>query len=453
MQFCVLVFIMKKFSMTPVRAVSLTFLAVIFTGALLLTLPIAARNGQSTNFIDALFTASSATCVTGLTVVDTYTHWTLFGQIVILCLIQIGGLGFMTIFTMISLALKRNIMIRERKILMQSTGAEHMGGIIRLIKRILRGTIFFELLGTLLLAIRFCGDFGFVKGLYMSLFHAVSAFCNAGFDILGVLWPGASLIPYRSDWLVMCTIMGLITIGGLGFLVWSDIVKFRFNFKKFGLHSKIVIATSVLLVVVSTLLFLLLENAHTLKGMSAGDKLLNAMFMAVTPRTAGFYAVDYGQMSESGSLLTMLLMFIGGSSGSTAGGIKTTTFAVLLLAMYTMIRNRDSVCCFKRKIHSGAVALATSVAFIYLAVNVVSAGILCAIQDFSIREALFEVISATGTVGLTCGITPDLHPFSKCLVSFLMYGGRVGLLSLAIGLGEQKRTLTSARPVESVMIG
>lgn len=453
MQFCVLVFIMKKFSMTPVRAVSLTFLAVIFTGALLLTLPIAARSGQSTNFIDALFTASSATCVTGLTVVDTYTHWTLFGQIVILCLIQIGGLGFMTIFTMISLALKRNIMIRERKILMQSTGAEHMGGIIRLIKRILRGTIFFELLGTLLLAIRFCGDFGFVKGLYMSLFHAVSAFCNAGFDILGVLWPGASLIPYRSDWLVMCTIMGLITIGGLGFLVWSDIVKFRFNFKKFGLHSKIVIATSVLLVVVSTLLFLLLENAHTLKGMSAGDKLLNAMFMAVTPRTAGFYAVDYGQMSESGSLLTMLLMFIGGSSGSTAGGIKTTTFAVLLLAMYTMIRNRDSVCCFKRKIHSGAVALATSVAFIYLAVNVVSAGILCAIQDFSIREALFEVISATGTVGLTCGITPDLHPFSKCLVSFLMYGGRVGLLSLAIGLGEQKRTLTSARPVESVMIG
>lgn len=444
---------MKKFSMTPVRAVSLTFLAVIFTGALLLTLPIAARSGQSTNFIDALFTASSATCVTGLTVVDTYTHWTLFGQIVILCLIQIGGLGFMTIFTMISLALKRNIMIRERKILMQSTGAEHMGGIIRLIKRILRGTIFFELLGTLLLAIRFCGDFGFVKGLYMSLFHAVSAFCNAGFDILGVLWPGASLIPYRSDWLVMCTIMGLITIGGLGFLVWSDIVKFRFNFKKFGLHSKIVIATSVLLVVVSTLLFLLLENAHTLKGMSAGDKLLNAMFMAVTPRTAGFYAVDYGQMSESGSLLTMLLMFIGGSSGSTAGGIKTTTFAVLLLAMYTMIRNRDSVCCFKRKIHSGAVALATSVAFIYLAVNVVSAGILCAIQDFSIREALFEVISATGTVGLTCGITPDLHPFSKCLVSFLMYGGRVGLLSLAIGLGEQKRTLTSARPVESVMIG
>ena len=158
-------------------------------------------------------------------------------------------------------------------------------------------------------------------------------------------------------------------------------------------------------------------------------------------------------MSESGSLLTMLLMFIGGSSGSTAGGIKTTTFAVLLLAMYTMIRNRDSVCCFKRKIHSGAVALATSVAFIYLTVNIVSAGILCAIQDFSIREALFEVISATGTVGLTCGITPDLHPFSKCLVSFLMYGGRVGLLSLAIGLGEQKRTLTSARPVESVMIG
>lgn len=453
MQFCVLVLNMKKFSMTPVRAVSLTFLAVIFTGALLLTLPFAARNGQSTNFIDALFTASSATCVTGLTVVDTYTHWTLFGQIVILCLIQIGGLGFMTIFTMISLALKRNIMIRERKILMQSTGAEHMGGIIRLIKRILRGTIFFELLGTLLLAIRFCGDFGFVKGLYMSLFHAVSAFCNAGFDILGVLWPGASLIPYRSDWLVMCTIMGLITIGGLGFLVWSDIVKFRFNIKKFSLHSKIVITTSVLLVVVSTLLFLLLENAHTLKGMSAGDKLLNAMFMAVTPRTAGFYAVDYGQMSESGSLLTMLLMFIGGSSGSTAGGIKTTTFAVLLLAMYTMIRNRDSVCCFKRKIQSGVVALATSVAFIYLTVNIVSAGILCALQDFTVREALFEVISATGTVGLTCGITPDLHPFSKCLVSFLMYGGRVGLLSLAIGLGEQKRTLTSARPVESVMIG
>lgn len=444
---------MKKFSITPVQAIALTLLATILTGTILLMLPIAARSGQSTNFIDALFTASSATCVTGLTVVDTYLHWTLFGQLVILCLIQIGGLGFMTVFTMISLALKRNIMIRERKILMQSTGAEHMGGVIRLLKRILRGTIFFELLGTLLLSIRFCGDFGFVKGIYMSVFHSVSAFCNAGFDIMGVVRPGSSLIPYRSDWLVMCTIMALITIGGLGFLVWSDIVKFRFNVKKYSLHSKIVIVTSAALVIASTLLYLVLENSHVLKGMSVGDKLLNSLFMAVTPRTAGFFTVDYGQVSEGGSLLTMLLMFIGGSSGSTAGGIKTTTFAVLILAMFAVICNYDSVCCFKRKIHNANVALATSVAFIYLAAIIVSAGILCALQDFTVREALFEVVSATGTAGLTCGITQSLHPFSKCLISFLMYGGRLGLLSLAIGFSKQKRSLSSERPVESVMIG
>lgn len=431
----------------------MVFLAIILVGALLLTLPISARNGQSTNFIDAMFTAASATCVTGLTVFDTYTHWSLFGQVVILLLIQIGGLGFMTILTMISLVLKRNIMIRERKILMQSAGAEHMGGIIRLMKRILRGTIFFELLGALLLSLRFCRDFGFLKGAFLSIFHSVSAFCNAGFDLLGCVTPNASLIPYRSDWLVMLTIMALITIGGLGFLVWSDMVKFRFSVKKYSLHAKIVLTVSAVLFVSGTLLFLVLERTHTLRELSTGDRLLNAMFMSVTPRTAGFFTVDYGQMSESGSLLTMLLMFIGGSSGSTAGGIKTTTFAVLILAMLTAVRRRDSVCCFKRKLHPAAVALATSVACIYLTVNIFSAGLLCAFQEFSLRESLFEVISATGTVGLTCGITPDLHPLSQCLVAFLMYGGRIGLLSLAVSLGEQKRSLLSERPIESVMIG
>lgn len=452
MQFCIGDF-MKKQTLSPARIISLIFLAIILLGSFLLMLPVSARSGQATGFIDAMFTAASATCVTGLSVVDTYQHWSLFGQLVILILIQIGGLGFMTVFTMISLALKRNIMIRERKILMQAAGAEHMGGVIRLIKRILRGTVLFEGLGALLLALRFCPDFGFLKGFYFSVFHSVSAFCNAGFDLFGCLSPGTSLMAYRSDWLVMLTVMALITVGGLGFLVWSDIVKFRFSFKKFSLHSKIVLTASAVLFVVGTVLFLVLENAHTLRGLPAGDKLLNAMFLAVTPRTAGFFTVDYGQVSEGGSLLTMLLMFIGGSSGSTAGGIKTTTFVVLLLAMFSVARNRADVCSFKRKIQPAAVTLATSVACIYLSVNIIAAGLLCAVQDVGLKEALFEVISATGTVGLSCGITAGLHTFSKCVIILLMYGGRIGLLSLAVGLGEQKRTLSSQRPVESVMVG
>lgn len=444
---------MKKLFLTPTRIISFIFLVMILVGSVLLALPVSTRGEEATPFIDAMFTAASSTCVTGLSVFDTYTHWSLFGQIVILVLIQIGGLGFMTVFTMVSLALKRNIMIRERKLLMQSAGAEQMGGIIRLVKRIVRGTVFFELLGTLLLSLRFCADFGFIKGIYISLFHSVSAFCNAGFDILGLVSPGSSLMPYRSDWLVLLTIMLLITVGSLGFLVWSDIVKFRLCVKKFSLHSKIVLAASVLLFTVSTLLFLIFENTHTLQGMSIGDKLLNAMFMAVTPRTAGFFTVDYGQVSESGSLLTMLLMFIGGSSGSTAGGIKTTTFAVLLLAMCASARKRDAVCVFKRRIHPDTVGLATSVSFIYLAVHAFSACLLCAVQDFSLKEALFEVISAAGTVGLTCGITADLQAVGKCMMILLMYGGRIGLLSLAIGLSEQRKAPSSQRPIESVMIG
>lgn len=437
---------------TPVRIIALSFLGIIATGTLLLMLPAATRQG-STGFTNALFTATSATCVTGLTVYDTYTHWSYFGQAVILALIQVGGLGFMTFFSALALALKRNIQIREQKILAETSAAGAIGGITSLLKRIVLGTAGFEIAGTLLLAIRFCRDFGFFKGLYISLFHAVSAFCNAGFDIIGIATPGQSLTAYRGDPLVILTVSALILIGGLGFIVWSDLVKCRFSFRKFSLHTKISVTVTCVLIVIPTALFLIFENNTAFENFSAGEKLLNAFFMAVTPRTAGFFTVDYGSISESGSLLTMLLMFTGGCPGSTAGGVKTTTIAVLAATLAATVRGRDSAVAFKRRISPETVRSAIAVGGIYITVDIAAACLVCAVGGFTIREGLFEVISATGTVGLTCGITPRLDTFLKYVIVFLMYAGRVGLLSLAIALGRPRRRQQSERPTEFVAIG
>ena len=370
----------KKLTYTQI--IVLSFLSIILIGSLLLTLPLSSRSGEWTPFLDAMFTATSATCVTGLVVYDTYTHWSAFGQAIILVLIQIGGLGIMTCIAMLSLILKRRISLSERRLLMQSAGSLQHNGIVILIKQIITGTAIVELCGALLLAIVFCPRMGFTVGLWNAVFHSVSAFCNAGFDLMGRYSAFSSLSGdglYNNP-IVMITLMLLIVIGGIGFLVWNDVIKKRTSFKKYEVHSKIVLTTSALLIGIGFVLFFIFEYKHSLAGMSLGQKLLNALFEAITPRTAGFASVDLNSMSDSGTLLTMILMFIGGSPGSTAGGIKTTTFVVLLLCALNSARRYGSITVFKRKLDQNTVAQASSIATVYAAGVFIAAMIICALE-------------------------------------------------------------------------
>ncbi len=443
----------KKLTYTQI--IVLSFLSIILIGSLLLTLPLSSRSGEWTPFLDAMFTATSATCVTGLVVYDTYTHWSAFGQAIILVLIQIGGLGIMTCIAMLSLILKRRISLSERRLLMQSAGSLQHNGIVILIKQIITGTAIVELCGALLLAIVFCPRMGFTVGLWNAVFHSVSAFCNAGFDLMGRYSAFSSLSGdglYNNP-LVMITLMLLIVIGGIGFLVWNDVIKKRTSFKKYEVHSKIVLTTSALLIGIGFVLFFIFEYKHSLAGMSLGQKLLNALFEAITPRTAGFASVDLNSMSDSGTLLTMILMFIGGSPGSTAGGIKTTTFVVLLLCALNSARRYGSITVFKRKLDQNTVAQASSIATVYAAGVFIAAMIICALEPYSFTQIVFEIVSAVATVGLSTGITPNLCAASQILLMVLMFAGRIGGLTFVLVLAERRINVPISRPTVKILIG
>ncbi len=439
--------------LTYTRIIALGFMGMILFGGFLLSLPIATKSGDATPFLDALFTATSATCVTGLVIYDTYTHWSVFGQLVILVLIQIGGLGFMSIVTMASIFLGRRIGLSERKLLVQSTSIMELGGSVALLKRIVFATIIFETAGAILLATRFCPLFGFKTGIYFAIFHSVSAFCNAGIDILGGFGPFCSLAPFQNDPIIILTITALIIIGGIGFIVWDDIYHKKYHFRSYRLHTKLVIIMTGLLLIGGTILFLIFEYNHTLLGKPFLEKILSSFFMATTPRTAGFSVVDLNKMSNSSSLLTMLLMFIGGSPGSTAGGIKTTTFAALVMATVAASRHLPNVNVFKRRIENSIVRQATSIFSIYLFATLSATMLICAITPFGLKEVLLEVISAAGTVGLSAGITPHLNIVSKITILLLMYGGRVGILSLALVLAEKHQIAPVDRPTEKIILG
>lgn len=443
--------IKKKLSYTQI--IASVYAIIILIGTLLLCLPLASREGSATSFIDSLFTATSATCVTGLSVFDTYTHWSLFGQIVILGLIQIGGLGFMTCFTLLMMALKRSIRLHERVLTVQSAGVFDMENISKMIQKIALGTIIFEGTGTLLLAIRFCPILGFGKGIYYALFHSVSAFCNAGFDILGGLKAGGSLTYFATDYLVNITIILLIVIGGLGFVVWNDLLLHGWHVRKYHLHTKIVLMMTALLFVVGTGLFFVFEIEHTHAGLSVGDSVLMSAFQSITPRTAGFFTADYANMSESGILLTTILMLIGGSPGSTAGGIKTTTVLVLFLGTFASVRNTQNVTVFKRRLDDASLRQAMAVFAIYISFVMVITMLICAIQDFSLKDVLFEVVSAVATVGLSTGITPELNTMSQFLLVIGMFGGRIGMITLAAVLTRKHENVPVERPVEKILIG
>lgn len=442
-----------KAQKSTTRMIAFGFAVIILAGALLLSLPISNRAGHG-NLIKSLFTATSATCVTGLVVADTYQNWTTFGQIVILCLIQVGGLGFMTIGAFISVLLKKRIGLHEREQLHESVNTLEIAGVVRLVKKIVQGTFCIELLGATLLAFRFIPRFGVGRGIYFSIFHAISAFCNGGFDLMGVNEAYSSLVAFEGDILVNIVVAALILVGGIGFVVWDDVMRHKWHFKKYMLHSKIVISVTVLLTVIGTGVFFITENNASLAGMNPLEKVLGAFFCAVTPRTAGFNTVDTAALSNAGKVLTMVMMFIGGSPGSTAGGAKTTTIIVLLFYATAMITNREDINLFGRRLSDDVVKKANAVVAINFSLAIAAAVVIMASQPLlNFEDVLFEVLSAIGTVGMTTGITRDLNTLSRIIIMVLMYCGRLGSLSFALVFAQKNASASVRLPQEKIIVG
>ncbi|WP_077610506.1 TrkH family potassium uptake protein [Clostridium sp. Marseille-P2415] len=429
------------------------FFCLIMTGALLLMLPISSRDGQSENFLNCLFTATSASCVTGLVVRDTWSQWSLFGQLVILTMIQIGGLGFITVGVFISIVLRRKIGLKERGLLQESVNTLQIGGVVRLAKRIIKGTCIFEGTGAVLLAIRFIPQYGFWKGLFYGIFHAISAFCNAGFDLMGNQKPYSSFVAYYDDWLVNLVIMSLIIIGGIGFIVWDDLYRNKLHFRKYMLHTKIVLVSTVTLVFGGGFLFYLLERNNLLVGMNVSGQILTSLFSSVTARTAGFNTTDTAALTDGSKLLTIILMFIGGSPGSTAGGIKTTTLFVLLMCVYSNIKQTYGVNIFGRRLEEEAIKRAGTILTINLFLALTASLVIMAIQPLGFSDILFETASAIGTVGMTTGITRDLYSVSRVIIIILMYSGRIGSLSFALAFVQSQRKVHIEQPVEAINVG
>lgn len=443
----------KRMKLTYTKVITIGFALLIFLGAFVLMLPISSRSGDWTPFTNALFTSTSATCVTGLIVYDTFTHWSLFGQITIITLIQIGGLGFMTIITMFSFLLKRRIGLRERRLLMESSGSLELKGVIKMIRKILYGTFITEAVGAVLLSIRFVPKMGLLKGIYNAVFHSVSAFCNAGFDLMGRYEPFSSLTLFYDDVLVNLTVCALIIVGGVGFIVWNDIFNLRQNIRRYTLHSKIVLITTGVLLLIGTVLFYIFERDGVLSDMPEHKRWLVSFFQSVTPRTAGFNTADLASISHSTVIIFCLLMFIGGSPGSTAGGVKTTTFAVLVLSAFASARRNNSITVFKKRLEEKTARQASAVVVTYILVLCVAIMIMCALEPFSMTAIVFEAVSAMGTVGVTMGITPELSVASKYVIILLMYAGRIGGLTLMLTLAEKRKQVAVKRPSEQVLIG
>ena len=434
--------LLKKRSrhLSATRIVALVFAAIILLGAVLLSLPAASRSGISCGFLDALFTATSATCVTGLTRFDTWSQFNGFGQTVIICLIQVGGLGFMSIATLVVFLLRRKVGLKQRMVMAQALSVSDMDGIVRLQKWVLVGSFSIEALGALILTLRFWPEYGFGTALKWGIFHSISAFCNAGFDIFGQLSPGNSLVIFQSDPVVLLTLGALVVIGGLGFLVWQDLVLNR-RFKKLTVYTRLVLLTTLALLVTGTALVALTEwnNPQTLGNMSTGDKLLNSFFQSVTLRTAGFFSYDQAAMADGSKAICILLMLVGGSSGSTAGGIKTVTVVVLLLFLVARARGKSTVCVFKRTIPGGQVLDAMTITAIISALAMLGAVFISLTSPVGFIDALYESASAIATVGITAGATGSLSVVGQIMIILFMYFGRVGVLTISLGflMGSQ----------------
>lgn len=423
-----------KKGFSPAQSIAIAFAVIILIGTVLLSLPVSSRTGESHSVLDALFTATSATCVTGLVPGDTYTMWSDFGQTVILILIELGGLGFMSVASLVILLLRKKAGLKQRLLMAQALSLDDMQSVWKLQKWVLAGSLLIQLTGAGILFLRFLPAYGVGTALKWGIFHSVSAFCNAGFDIFGQLQPGASLIPFQKDPVVLLTLAALIILGGLGFFVWEEVMRLR-RFKKFSVYTKLVLLTTGFLVIGGTVFVLAFEwnNPNTLGPMGIGEKLLNGFFQSVTLRTAGFAAVDQALLTDGGKAISMLLMFIGGSSGSTAGGLKTVTFVVLILFILARIRGKSHVTVFRRTVPTEKVTDAMTLTSVMFFLALFGGVFLCATSPVDLTNGMFESISALATVGLTAGVTPLLSLPAKLLIIVFMYFGRVGVLTLSLG--------------------
>ena len=434
---------------TSFQIIILGFFSIIIIGSLLLMLPFATREAGGATLGDALFTATSAVCVTGLVIRDTATYWSVFGQGVILLLIQIGGMGIVTVAVSVAAVSGKKIGLMQRSTMQEAISAHHVGGIVRLTKFILKTTLFIELGGAALLAYPFCRDFGFPKGIWYALFHSVSAFCNAGFDLTGAKEPFSSLTSYSSDVLVNITVIMLIVIGGIGFLTWEDIKNNKWHIRRYRMQSKVILSVTGILIVLPALYFFFGEFSD--KPM--GERILSSLFQSVTPRTAGFNTASLADMSQTGQMLVIILMLIGGSPGSTAGGMKTTTFAVLLASALSVFRRHEHTHFFKRRITEIAVKNAATVFLMYLVLFLGGGMIISRIENIPLLTSVFETASAIGTVGLSLGITARLGAVSRIILTVLMFLGRVGGLTLVFAATMGARANTPKYPQEKITVG
>lgn len=424
----------RGFALSPTRIIALAFGAIILVGAVLLSLPVASRSGTGCGFVPALFTATSATCVTGLVLFDTWTQWSGFGQVVILCLIEIGGLGFMSAASLVMFLLRGRIGLKQRMVMAQALSLNEMDGVVRLQKLVIFGSLGIQASGALVLFFHFLPEFGPRRAAVWGIFHGVSAFCNAGFDIFGVVAPGASAAAFNRDPVVMITLMCLVALGGLGFLVWEEVIRLH-SWKKFSIYTKLVLVMSGILTVGGAVALCLTEwnNPATLGNMTTGEKILNGFFQSVTLRTAGFAGVDQAGLTEAGKAISMVLMLIGGASGSTAGGAKVVTVIVLMLFVWARARGRSTVTVFRRTIPQEKVLDAMTIVSVMVLLAVAGALVICVTSPVSFTDAMYETVSAIATVGLTAGVTTKLRLVGKIVIILYMYFGRVGVLTISLG--------------------
>ena len=419
---------------------ALMFLGIILTGTLLLCLPFSSRSGRPAGLLTSLFTATSATCVTGLVMGDTWTLWSPIGQGVILLMIQIGGLGFMSAASLAYFTFRKKISMHTRLVMAEAIGASSMSDVTEHQKKMIIRAFAVEGVGALILTVRFSFDYPFFQALKLGVFHSVSAFCNAGFDILGFRAPGTSLMLYHTDFVVCLTLTALVVLGGLGFLVWDEVLRERRHPAKWSVYTKLVLLTTGVLLLLGFVLTCLLEwnNPKTLGPLPFGSKLLAALFQSMTLRTAGFAGLDQALLTPGSKAVAIFLMLIGGSSGSTAGGLKTVTFVVLLMFLWNRIRGRYTVSVFHRTISDDHVLNAITIFFLMWGLSFAGSAFICATSPVSFADGLYEAVSAIGTVGLTTGITPTLRPLAKLMIILFMYFGRVGVLTISFGFLKKK---------------
>ena len=442
-------FLRNKLHLTYPQMIILGFGAIIVFGALLLMTPFASQSGHWTPFINALFTSTSCVCVTGLIVYDTATYWSFFGQLVIIILIQIGGLGVVTVITSLALITGRRIGYLARSTLANSISISAVGGIIRLLQFICKITFMVEGFFALLMSFTFIPEFGLIKGIWYSIFHSISAFCNAGFDLMGVREPFSSLTSYVSNPIINISIMSLILIGGLSFSTWADIKEYKFNLHRYHMQSKIILLMTAILVVFPAIYFFFVDFA----GMPLGSRILASFFQSVTPRTAGFNTVDLTKMSESSIFLQIILMLIGAAPGSTGGGMKITTFFVLVTTSMAIFRNRSRTESFGRTIPETIVRNSATILMLYISLCIGAAMVISVIENVPMVTAMYETASAIATVGLTLGITRDLTIVSRIILIFLMFAGRIGGLTLIYGMFPFRNQCLGRHIEENVAVG